>query len=299
MVEIKHTYGVLVPVGPDGVGDGTLDVAATEAVRLGTGVLLLHVVHSLVADSVSTERLESFDAALTKVGRTALTEAEAQMRRRLDGRLPVTTEIVFGHVAHTIAERGSAGDTIILERRDPGVLERLVTMSVSTNVAAHAAVPVIVVPPTWSGAHAQDRPITVGVDLTPDAKADVEIALGRARDTGRAVVAFNAAWIEVPYQSVALAGYSREEWVTDSTESLAATLEGVAGTGDELTCDVRWGRPVDALVAATDRSAELVLRRRPATRLHGAYLGPLTRAVLHHAHCPVVVEPGPRTEVDS
>ena len=289
--QVDQVYGVLVPVGPDGIGDGALEVAAAEAKRLDTGVLMLHVVHSLVADDLSTERIESFDQALTKVGRSALTDAEAGLRRRLDGQLPVATEIVFGHVARTIADRGSGGRTIVMERRDPGALERLVTMSISTSVAAHARVPVVIVPPSWVSSRGADLPVTVAIEHPEDAKVDVSAALERARGLGRPVVAFHAAWIETPYQPVVLAEYSREQWLAEATQGLAAALEGIAATGDDLDADVRWGRPVDALVAASARSAELVLRHRAPGLLRNSHLGPLTRAVLHHAQCPVVVLP--------
>ena len=289
--QAEQVYGVLVPVGPDGVGDGVLDVAAAEAKRLGTGVLMLHVVHSLIADDLSTERIESFDQALTKVGRCALTDAEAGLRQRLGGQLPVATEIVFGHVARTIAERGSDGRSIVMERRDPGALERLVTMSISTSVAAHARVPVVVVPPSWISSRGAGLPVTVAIEHPQDAKVDVDAALERARGLARPVVAFHAAWIETPYQPAIFAGYSREEWLVEATAALASALEGIAGVGDDVNADVRWERPVDALVATTERSAELVLRHRAPGLLRGSHLGPLTRAVLHHARCPVVVLP--------
>jgi nucleotide-binding universal stress UspA family protein len=222
-------YGVLVPVGPDGVGDGTLDVAAAEATRLGTGALLLHVVHSLVADSASTERIESFDAALTKVGRAALTDAEARMRSRVGDHVPVTTEIVFGHVARTLAERGSDGNAIIMERRDPGTFERIATMSISTSVAAHARVPVIVVPPSWTAASGDDLPVTVGIEAPTDAKMEIVSGLERARATGHPLVALYAAWIAEPYQGLALIGYPRDELVANATESLAASSKALPG----------------------------------------------------------------------
>src|SRR5262245_30437575 len=110
-------YGVLVAVGADGIGDGALDLAASEARRRGTGVELLHVVHSLVVASSAVGQAESVDRVMSKVGRRVLTDAAARMRLRLDDRQPLTTQILYGPVAATLVERAADADLVVLERR--------------------------------------------------------------------------------------------------------------------------------------------------------------------------------------
>ncbi len=278
-------FGVLVAVGPDGICDGALDFAATEALRRGTGVELIHVVHSLVVATASTDEVQSVDRALTRVARDVLTRAA----ERLQDRVPHTTEIVFGPIARTIAERGSAAQLIVLERRNPGAMERLMTMSISTGVAAHAHVPVVVVPPTWTIELGKELPVTVGIDRPLDAKAETTVALDYARATGRPLVVMHAAWIAEPYQDLIFGGYSRSAWTDDATRALELALSGVAEAEDDVTYDVRWVRPVEALVLAAERSSVLVLSRRDPRHAHGAHLGPIVRGALHHAQCPVMV----------
>jgi nucleotide-binding universal stress UspA family protein len=264
---------VLVAVGPDGVHEGALDLAAAEAERRGTGVLLLHVVHGL-------GETQDLDHALTAVGHRVLTDAAD----RLEGRIPFTTEIATGPVAATLAERAASAGLVVLERREVGSVERLLTMSVSTRVAAHAQAPVAVVPAGWT-APPGGRPVTVGVDDPRLADGQLLAALDLARGTKRRLVVLHAAWVPEAYQAM-VAGDDRGRWVRQGTEALTATLARIGAT-DEVEVDVRWHRPVDALVLAAQRSSVLVLGRRPG-RL-GVHLGGLTRTVLRHAEAPVLV----------
>lgn len=281
--------GVLVAVGPDGIGDGALEAAAAEAVRLGLGIELLHVVHSLVP--VVPERLDAdrqVERALTTVGRAALADADERLRVVVADRVPIRAEIVFGPVPRTIVEHGDRARMILLEVRDAGPVERLVTRSISSAVAAHAEVPVMVVPPSWTARVADDLPVTVGLESAADAQEEVPPALDVARATGRPLVVLHAAWLAEPYQAVAFTSYPRQQWLEDVRQELGTALAEL-DTDVDLTLDVRWARPVEGLVKATQRSSVLVLSRRRAKHPLAAHLGPITRGVLHHAECPVLV----------
>lgn len=173
-----NEYGVLVAVGPDGIHDGALDLAGAEAVRRGTGVELVHVVHSLVSAPSSVEQMQSLDKTLTRVGREVLTDAADRLRARVEGRAPMTTEIISGPVAGTLAVRAADADLVVMERRETGRAERLLTMSVSTRVAAHTTTPVVIVPERWKHRYEEaSLPVTVGVDRALDAPSQVENAL--------------------------------------------------------------------------------------------------------------------------
>ncbi|CAI9407657.1 hypothetical protein [Nocardioides sp. T2.26MG-1] len=67
--------GVLVAVGPDGIGDGALEVAAAEAVRHDVGVVLLHVAHSHVGLPTRTEHEQALERAHAAIGHQVLTDA--------------------------------------------------------------------------------------------------------------------------------------------------------------------------------------------------------------------------------
>ncbi len=282
--------GVLVAVGPDGIGDGALEVAATEAIRLGAGVGLLHVAHThAVSVPTRNEHEQALGRAHAEIGTEVLTDAANRLGVLLEGRVPVTTEIVDGSVPRTIVERGDQARLIVLEAREIGPVGRLVTRSVSTSVAAHARVPVLVVPRAWTSAGGAGLPVTVGIDEPLDVKHEAPVALELARATGRPLVVLHTAWIAEPYQGVAFVGYPLKQWLEDAYHELDTAMSGLVTESDSVTCDVHWARPVDALVRATQRSSLLVLSRRTTARPMAAHLGPVTRAVLHHAECPVLV----------
>jgi nucleotide-binding universal stress UspA family protein len=283
-----NEFGVLVAVGPDGVRDGTLDFAAAEALQRGTGVELVHVVHSLVVVPSRTDHVQALDTALLRVGRTVLTDAAERMRTRVDGAVPLSTEILSGPVPATIAGRAAERDLVVLERRDPDLVDRLLTMSVSTRVAAHAKVPVVVVPHGWAPA-AGPLPVTVGVDHPIEAAGQVEAAAAYAVACGRELRVVYAMWLAEAYQDTFFVNHTREQWTTEADLELQLALEKMGDLGTPVTRVVRWVRPVDALVDATRRSAVVVLSRRPDHGPHGTHLGPVTRAVLRNAACPVLV----------
>ncbi|MFC7493574.1 MULTISPECIES: universal stress protein [unclassified Nocardioides] len=282
-------HGVLLAVGPDGVRDGVLDFAAAEASRLGTGVWLLHVIHSRVVAPTDVDQRQAIDRALSKVGREVLTDAAGRLRDRLAGRHPVETEIATGPVAATICDRASGAGVVILERRDLGTVGRMLTMSVSTRVAAYSHAPVVIVPRHWAAA-TDERPVTVGVDHAPEASTQVEAAAAYARSVARPLVVLHAVWLAEPYQDTVFVDHSRRDWTEEAARELRLSLAAMGEREDlRLTSDVRWARPVDALVAASRSSSVLVLSRRDDRHAPRAHLGPVTRAVLQHAECPVLI----------
>lgn len=283
-------FGIVVAVGPEGVADSTLDFVAAEALRRGTGVELLHVVHALVAVPASVEQVQAIDVAITKVGREVLTAAALGLRPRLGGRVPLNTEILTGPVVTTLADHADRADLIVLERRDVGRLERMLTMSVSTRVAAHTHTPVVVVPRSWTGDLAPDLPVTVGVDQPLEALHQVEAAGEYAVASARPLLVLHAAWLAEPYQGPVLASYPRTEWIADADRDLATGLQKLTEQpGAQIDREVQWARPVDMLVDATRHSAVLVLNRRTGDHPLGGHLGQVTRTVLRHAECPVLV----------
>jgi nucleotide-binding universal stress UspA family protein len=219
-----------------------------------------------------------------------LTDASARLRDRAGAGLAVSTELLSGTVSGTIVGHASGAEIAVVERRDAGTLERLLTLSVSSRVAAHADIPVAVVPRTWEPS-ADRIDVTVGVEDAADAdvaRSQVEAAAEYAALAGAPLTMLHAIWLAEPYQQVVHLDHTRDVWVQQATDALrAATASFPASGGSAPVVDIRWARPADSLVAASQRSAALVLNRRAGhARTH---LGPITRAVLQHAACPVLL----------
>lgn len=281
-------FGVLVGVGPKGVHDGVVDLAVAEARRRGTGVELVHVVHSLAGAPGGFDQVQLVDREVSRVGRELLTRTAELVRERAGGALPIGTQLLDGPIVSTLVGRAAEADLVVLERLESG-LERLLTMSVSSRVAAHAPTPVVVVPRGWTPADPAG-PVTVGVDDPREAFGQVAPALEYAELAGLPLVALHALWLAEPYQGVVFADGGREQWVTHARAGLEDSLGELSLRARvELTDDVRWARPVDALVEATRRSSVLVLGRRPGEHPWGGTLGAITRTVLRHAECPVLL----------
>ena len=208
---------------------------------------------------------------------------------RLEGGVPATPEIATGRVAATIAERVAGDGLVVLERRSVGTVERLLTMSVSTRVAAQAQASVVVVPAAWSPP-GEEQPVTVAVDDPLLVDGQVEAALAAARAAKLRLVVLHAVWLAEPYQDLAFGNDTRTRWVDQAEQTLAQSLTALGPADDvpdDIDVDVQWRRPVDALVGATRTSSLLVVGRRPGHL--GIHLGSLTRAVLRHAEGPVLV----------
>lgn len=290
MVVAVARFGILVGVGSEGVGGPLLDFVAAEALRRGTGVELLHVVHALVTMPESVERTQRGDSPITRVGHAVLASAADRLRRRVSAGVPVHTRIATGPVAATITERAEARELVVLERREVGPVQRLLSMSTSSRVAAHTEAPVVVVPRSWPGDLDAGLPVTTGVDCPRDAVGQVEMARAYASETGRSLVVMHAVWVSEPYPGVAFAASQRQRWLCEAERELEEGLTPFAdGAGPEILREVRLGGPVDVLLEATARSAVLVLSRRMGEHQRGVYLGPVTRAVLREAQCPVML----------
>lgn len=285
--------GVLVAVGPEGLADGALEIACAEAVRRRVPVTLVHVMHTLVAvPPLSPDRVQALGTALISVAHEVLTSASERARELVGDQVPVVPLQHEGPVARTLVDLGREAEVIVVQRRDGRRLERMLTNSVSSNIAANAEGAVLVVPTSWSELEGAGLPITVGVDIPLEARELVRPGLAAAQATGRPLVVLHAAWISEPYESTVFADYPRDQWLRDAEAELragmASLLEEAEAAGVEVTLDVRWKRPVDALVRAADRSALLVLHRRTAGAW-GIHLGAVNRGVLRHSECPVLI----------
>jgi nucleotide-binding universal stress UspA family protein len=89
---------------------------------------------------------------------------------------------------------------------------------------------------------------------------------------------------------------NHEEMLSSAHDELVRDVNLPAELCERVPCSfaVRWGRPADVLVAASERSSLLVVARRDPHLPFGSHLGPVLRRVLREARCPVlVVEPSP------
>jgi nucleotide-binding universal stress UspA family protein len=162
--------------------------------------------------------------------------------------------------------------------------------SIALAAAARAHCPVAVV--GGSAAARPEAPVVVGVDGSAESDAALGYAFEEANARGVPLVAVHA-WSDVvldPRLMLLL------DWVTVEKSAHAFLADRLAGwTGKFPDVDVRTSvvrdRPASALVERSTNAQLLVVGSRGRGGVAGLLLGSVSRAVLPHAHSPVVLVP--------
>ena len=164
---------------PDDV-DGVLEFAAAEAVRRQCGVHLMHAVSAGSRHGVGSE-LTITSGALQHAGSDVLVKGAQQLEDLLHDELSVTTELVHDSAASALNEASTHACLVLLQRRDRSDGAHGLR-SVINGVAAHAGVPVMVVPSSWRRGD-ERTPVVVGVGEPAVSGPLVSVALEMARQS--------------------------------------------------------------------------------------------------------------------
>lgn len=289
-IETEHPDPpVVLAVGHNAPGSG-LEFAAAEARREQCGLHLVHVVHALPAgpngpltDVRNRER----------IGRDALRAAEERARDLLGDGIPITTELAAGSVAPSIVTAAEHARLIVLEHREPSGLMRVVTRSVASGVAARAEIPVISVPRGWSDpTPAGEAPVvTVGVDIPERCRAVLGAGAHAAQSLGASLRILHTWWFPSVYDDALLKREQNATFKRRAHEEIKAALHDLGDHLGDLTVriDIRHGHAGEALIDASGDSVLLVIGRHDPLMPFGSHLGPVARAVLRDAACPVLL----------
>ncbi|MFD9504729.1 universal stress protein [Streptomyces sp. NPDC060035] len=283
------TLDRLVVVGTDGTQDAHRAVrwAATEADSRQQPLSIVHAT-----------RTESGHAHLSAKGiREAkdhavdvLAEAEALARKTAPGVTVSTAPCPYETASCLLGEAGQDGTVVVGTRGHGGFLGLLVG-SDALRVAARAHVPTVVVPP-------RERSHAAGVVMVAarddrDREA-VRLAADLALRRGASLRVFSV-WIflENVGSMATMFDDPTELAATESAEvSRIVAALNTDRPGLEVSHDVvRAASAAAVLVAATAEADTVVIGSRRRTFPVGAPLGHVTHAVLHHAHCPVLLTP--------
>jgi nucleotide-binding universal stress UspA family protein len=284
---------IVVAVGHDPI-DEALAFAGGEAVRSGCGIHLVHVVHVLPQ---RPEMPPVAETELERAGRRALNAALERAGDIVEG-VPVTAELRAGGVVPRLVDMAEDARMIVLERRDLSSMMRVVTRSVSSGVAARARVPVVSVPSHWSPArtHGDFPTVTVGVDVPERAGTVLRVAAAEAKSRGAVLHVLHTWTFPVVYDDIILTRTESEDWAARAKAELKAAIDTLGGdfAGVPVKIEARHAYPADALIEASRETDLLVIGRHDPLVPIGSHLGPIARAVLREAECPVLlVDPRP------
>lgn len=258
---------VLVAVGRDG-SDAAVRRGAAVAVRTGRHLLMVHV----AAPGPYGERLGHDALALARARARALVAAD-----HIETRMPL------GDVVGELAAAAAGCALLVNERRAPGTGLRP-SLSVTASLAAASDVPLLSVPAGWVEG-TDPGVVTAGIDLAQPQEVALRGAVVAAMLRHATLRVISVTWRPTRSPGLGLVDGPSEQTLRD------AVLHRVADAGGD-ECDVAveivGGRPEVSLVQASASSALLVLGRHRPWLETGSRLGPVARAVLREASCPVL-----------
>jgi len=281
----QNPHPVVVAVGYDPSGSA-LEYGAAEAERLGCGVHVVHVVY-IVPSGPEMVLIDVTD--VERIGQETLAEALRHARSLVGEGVPVTGQVAHGAPVHAIVAAVPDARVIVLQRRALSRLMRVVTRSVSSGVAARAHVPVVSVPAGWSPAGDVAEPVvTVGVH-DPDRSGPIlAAAVAAARSRGAALRVLHTWWYPGAYDDIVMRE-AEHEWADRARLEVQSALDVVGADDLKVVIEARHAFPADALVEASRDSELVVVGRHDPLIPFGSHLGPVSRAVLHEAVCPVLL----------
>jgi len=293
MADGQH-HGRTVVVGVDGSEN------ALEAVRWGVA----EAARRNVALRLVTAMAWNQDHVIGRIGlggdyrdimlgtaRRQLAEAAAVAEEVAAGR-PVEQQLVVGFPVPVLREESRRAQLIVLGDRGYGALSGLLVGSVAVAMAAQAECPVVLVR-REDDEPLEDRlrPVVVGVDGSEISEAALAFAFQAASARGVPLVAVHA-WQDLPVDpAMAQMLFDTDAVEADECEVLAERLAGWGEKYPDVRVQrvVKRDRPARALVDESRRAQLVVVGSRGRGAAAGLLLGSVSHAVLHRAHCSIVV----------
>jgi nucleotide-binding universal stress UspA family protein len=272
-------------------GSPSSETALEWAVRYSTQRHLpLTLVHGPGDPRDTVEILGSVEAVrvLQRNAERVVQHASAAVQR-LAPQLEVDVLAPLQDARQALVELSDRASIIVLGSRGLGSVRSLLLGSVSVAVASHAQCPVAVVRPSERDEGEQRGHVAVGVDGSPASSAAVGFAFNLASTEGRELDAVHCWSVEDAF--VDPVSYSQRLDNEGRHERLLG--EAVAGYAEKFP-DVVVHRlqphlsPSAGLVAQSETASVVVVGSRGRSGPKSVF-GSVSRSVLEHAHCTVVV----------
>ncbi|MES5824815.1 universal stress protein [Streptomyces sp. RG80] len=282
-----------VVVGVDGSPSSmtAVEVAAREAALRGVGLRLVHAFGWPAAHVPPGAPWNPTGPGLRELIDGPLTEAERRARAAAPG-IEVSRDVVVGEPVMVLEIESRTAPLVVVGSRGLSRFGSLLLGSTAGHLAAHAACPVLVV----RGRTQPAGPVLLAVDGSPASRGAVEFAFAQASLHGMDLMALHA-WhtrTERAYDGPAdppFVTYDEDRLRDEEERVLTEALGGLGEKYPDVAVDRRLvrGRIRHTLVEATAEAGLVVVGARGLGGFGGLLLGSVSQAVLHHAHCPVVV----------
>lgn len=277
---------VVILVGYDGSDDGLAAVTfgASEAIARAGVLKLVYAVDDTVLNSAWGI---VFDVdAVRRAGGDLL----AQAREYAHGRgLPlerIETETAVGQPAAVLSRLSENASVVVVGRRAESGTHALFVGSTAAGLAGTAGCPVVMVS-SLNRVDAPQRVIGVGLDPGAHGIIAVDWAIKRARRLGDRVQVLTI--VKKPTSRLLGGGNltpeQQERAVSDVRGRVQAAVDELAKAAPEVKVDVdvRYGSPIDELVAMSEELDLLIVGVHPSFPTYS--LGGVVRGLMAHSQC--------------
>ena len=290
-LQTSQTSHTQIVVGVDG-GPGGLRAAEYAAMLAREHNLSLRLIHAYHLIGVATPAMVPIESAdtLREFGENALHAATRRVKNTAP-LIEVDSTLVMGSAPAALINASRSAALIVVGRNPTHGLERILTGSTSTPVAARARAPVVSVPATWS--HTNDTAtVVVGTDGSTQGRAALAFAFDEASRRGATLTAVRIWGIPPSWALDVVHETGERAWREDAEIALAEDLAGYAVEYPDVAATrivERSSSPARALLDHATGASLLVLGARGHGGLPGLDMGMVARSVLAHATVPVAV----------
>jgi len=290
MLEIEPQK-VLVCVSPGEDCQATLDYAVAEADRRGCGIHLALAVRPVLVGMGDVADLRIIDGEWRKYGTDFLIECEQKVKAAAGTDVQVSTEIAHGAVVPTLVDVSRNAALVVMQHHRMGRPHHVPSLSITNGVAARAEAPVAAVPDDWQERAQHADVVVVGVEDAVSSAWVAEWAFEEARRLGSLVRLVRAWFFSAVFDADVFAGEAGLIQSASVREEVQRDFADLIKRFPDVSCEVVavHGTPADVLVGQSHGARRVVMGRHDPVAPFGSHLGPVTRAVLNHASCPVVV----------
>lgn len=243
----------------------------------------LHLVHAV-------EAVESTADRSWREGAHAVAVAAARAEQVLGVDHAVTTALSYGRPVAVLAEAAAAAPLVVVGRSPESRRTQPYVRSVTGGVASRVPAPVLSVPDDWQP-RTGTATVVAGVDEPSHCRTVLDTAMAAAQERGARLVVLSTRWRPSGSTGAPLTAVTEPDWAAAVEADLVAAVAGLREEYADVPVEVRvrHARAGDALVAASAEADLVVVGRHTCLVPAGSHLGPVARAVLREAVCPVLL----------
>ena len=283
---------IVVGIGDSGPShySAALQLAAQLCGQRKAGLILVHGCLPRLSLALRDEALERY----LRHGHKLLVEAEQALSAMVDQDIPVRLAALPQTGVEALLDEARTAEVLVVQRRRQSTVGRVLSGRTSDTVAAQAACPVMVVQHDHQFGSGK-RGVVVGIGAHSGLTA---LKVGIAEATARkcpltAVYVWDLQFSPTFGAGIDPDGEELADAASWADSVLAGAVSEAARAHPEIELHARSVRGAieDALLTECENAELLVVERHRDAHLASIGLGTLTRHLLDHAPCPVMVTP--------